>query len=261
MQNGTSASLGGIPHPVNPPIYNDIMWITLFCALVIYLVWSHRKRSTLSNTALMAIGSWSMFWQEFVSNWGGYLLYSPDLNLMPWGPTWWTGPNKPWFLLFSYPVFMTFIYSILVWLIGRIHRAVPSVNLLLLTLIIAGPLFWLNNFIIDGSSVDAGIWTYVDVIGPYIKTSSGGLEPLIWPMIPFGIYGALMVFALLKVDANGVPKVYNILHPERFTPGVKRETLRALTAIIVWNALFFFLLTLPVNLYRQFFGGPSLLVP
>lgn len=250
-----------IPHPVIPPINNDIMWITLFCVMSGYLIWRHRGRSELSNTALMFFGAWSMFWQEFFSNWGGYLLYSPDLNLLPWGSTWWTAPNKPVFLIFSYPVFFTFIYTVLIFLLRKAHKALPAVPLLAISLIIATPIFYGYNLLVDGASVDAGIWNYVDALGPVITTSGGGAEPLLWPALPFAFYGALMAYSLMRVDEKGHPTFLRLGKPDRYAPGIKRETVRALTSMLWWNAMYWFLLTMPVNLGRELFGHPSALVP
>lgn len=255
------AASGRIPHPVNPPIYNDIMWITFFVVMLLYLVWAHRRRDTLSNTALIFIGAGSMFWQEYFNNWGGYLLYSPDLNLWPWGSTWWTSPNKPIFLMFSYPVFFTVIFTLLGALMRRVIARLPAASPLLLTLLIGGPIFYAYNFFVDGASVDAGLWNYVDAIGPVVTTPGGGTEPLLWSGIPFALYGALMLYSLLRTGPDGAPAFLALGRPERYPPGRRRELVRAVTSALWWNAVFWFAMTLPVNLVRELFGHPSALIP
>ena len=159
---------GVIPHPSSPPIYTELMWLAIFLVFVAVLVWRHRKRTELSNTALMFIGAGSMFWQEYYNNWGGYLLYSPDLHLWPWGSTWWTAPNKPMFILVSYAPFFTLIYSGLTFLNGKISQALPRVPLLAISFLVNGPLFWLWNYGIDKSSVESGVWNYVVTWGPTV---------------------------------------------------------------------------------------------
>ena len=250
-----------IPHPASPPIYNDIMWFGLFVVTAAVLVWRHRNRTELSNTALIFIGSWTIFWQEFYGNWGGYLLYSPDLHLLPWGSTWWTGPNKPAFLFFSYPVFFTLFYSMLIALNRRLHRLLPGVSMAVVSLPINGALFWLWNYVIDKSSVENGIWNYVVTWGPSQLTANGGHEPLVWPMIPFSIYGAATAYFLSRLDEDGHPTYLRIGRPERFRPGIHREAVRALTAIVWWNAMFWFAFNAPINLVRAFFLPASHLVP
>lgn len=252
---------GTIPHPVNPPIYNDIMWIALFAIMASVLAWRHRNRAELSNTALIFIGSWTIFWQEYFNNWGGYLLYSPDLNLWPWGSTWWTSPNKPIFLIFSYPVFFTLIYSLFTTINRSVKKLMPAIPLLVIALAINGPLFWLWNYFVDGSSVENGIWNYVVTWGPTQLSSNGGNEPLVWPMIPFSIFGAVVAYYLSKHDANGHPTYLRLGKPERFAPGAKREGVRALTAILWWNAMYWFAFTAPLNLFRDLYLPATPLIP
>jgi len=210
---------------------------------------------------LMFLGAWGMFWQEYYGNWGGYLLYSPDLHLLPWGSTWWTGPNKPIFIIFSYPVFFTVIYTVLSWLTKSVHRLTPGIPLFITTVVVSVPLFYGYNFVIDASSVDAGIWNYVHAIGPITRTSSGGIEPMIWPPFLFCFYAAIMLYSLIRVDANGHPTFLRLGRPERFAPGWRREIIRALTSIFWWNLLYWFLLNFPMGLVRQMFGPASSLVP
>lgn len=257
----TPNGLDQIPHPVNPPIYNDIMWVGLFLVMALYLIWAHRNRTTLNNTGLMFIGAGSMFWQEYFNNWGGYLLYSPDLTLLPWKSTLWTSPNKPIFLIFSYGVFFTVIFTLLGALMRRVITRVSSVSPLVLVLLIAGPIFYGYNFVVDGASVDAGLWNYVDAIGPVVKTPGGGTEPLLWPAVPFAFYGSLMLYSLLRTGPDGAPSFLALGRPERRKPGLSREAVRALTSVMWWNGVYWFAMTLPVNLVRQLFGHPSVLVP
>ena len=252
---------GMIPPPSSPPIYTELMWLAIFLICVAVLVWRHRSRSELSNSALIFIGAGSMFWQEYYNNWGGYLLYSPDLHLWPWGSTWWTAPNKPMFILVSYAPFFMLIYSALTFLNRKIKQALPAVPMLAISLAVNAPLFWLWNYAIDKSSVESGVWNYVVTWGPTQVTANGGYEPLVWPMIPFGIYGALIAYYLMKHDANGHPTFLGLGRPERHAPGVKRELVRAVTSMAWWNAMYWFGFTMWINLIRDLFLPASTLVP
>ncbi|MDB5687551.1 MAG: hypothetical protein JWR77_2140, partial [Rhizorhabdus sp.] len=202
-----------------------------------------------------------MFWQEYYNNWGGYLLYSPDLNLWNWGSTWWTSPNKPIFLLFSYPVFFTAIYTLLTALMRKVVRSWPGGSLFALTMIVCAPIFYGYNLFVDGMSVDAGLWNYVDAIGPVLRTPAGGSEPLLWPGVPFALFGSLLVYSLVRVDGDGHPTYLRLARPDRCEPGIKRETVRAGASMLWWNLIYGLFMTIPVNLGRELFGHPSLLVP
>lgn len=250
-----------VPHPTSPPIYNEVMWIAIFGMCLLVLAWRHRGRRELSNSALMFIGASSMFWQEYFNNWGGYLLYSPDLHLWPWGSSWWTAPNKPIFLMFSYGPYFMLVFTGLVWLNRWLHARLPGVPLLLIALVVNGPLFWVWNFAIDAGSVQSGIWNYMLAIGPVHIVPNGGFEPLVWPMLPFSIYAALVGYGLSRLDAAGHPTFLRFGRPERYPAGAKREGVRVLTSIVWWNAGYWFGFTLWVNLVRELFLPASAMVP
>jgi len=250
----------GIPHVENAGA-TEIMWIVLFALLLAIIAFQMRKRDSLSFTALLMIGGLSICWQETYANWGPYLLYSPDYHLIPWGSTWWTSPNKPWFLVLSYPVFMTFIFTIMVALIRWARRALPQVSPVLVTILLAAPLFYLNNFALDAASVKSGAWIYEDVIGPILPFSNGAFEPLLWPALPFALFGTVMCFALLRQNEPGHPAFEAMLQPERLNAGLPREAARAVAWIITWNVLYWVLLIMPVNMVREIWGPASRFVP
>jgi hypothetical protein len=248
-----------IPHTANA-LATELMWLVFFIILLVVIAIQMRGRSTLNQTALIAIGGFSIWWQEGYSNWGPYLLYSPDFHLIPWGSTWWTSPNKPWFLLVSYPTFYTIVFTIMLAVMRRVITRVPSVPPALATLVIAGPIFYFFNYYLDSKSVEGGAWRYYDVFGP-AQQVGGAYEPLVWPMIPFAIWGVVMCILLLRRDDEGRPSFERLTRPERHAPGFRREGMRALAWIIVWNVTYWFLLIMPVNLMREFFGHPHPLVP
>jgi hypothetical protein len=248
-----------IPHTANA-LATELMWLVGFLILLAVIVVQMRGRATLNQTALLAIGGFSIWWQEPFTNWGPYLLYSPDFHLIPWGSTWWTSPNKPWFLLISYPIFYVIVFSIMLAVMRRVIKTFPTISPVLLILVVAGPIFYASNYYLDSKSVEAGSWRYYDVFGPAEKVG-GAYEPLVWPMIPFAIWGVVMCMLLLRRDAEGHPTFERVTRPGRYAPGFPRESMRALAWAIVWNVTYWILLVMPVNLMREFFGQPHPLVP
>jgi len=250
-----------IPHPTSPPIYTELMWIIIFTLCIVGMIWRHRGKKELNNSALMFIGATSMFWQEFFNNWGGYLLYSPDLHLFPWGSSWWTAPNKPIFLLFSYGPFFTLFYSVFIGLNLRAKKLFPSIPLFAVSVVVCAPLFWLWNYFVDGTSVKNGVWNYMAAWGPVQVIDGNKFEPLVWPMLPFALYAAAVAYCLTRQDENGHPTFLRLGRPERYAAGWPRETVRAVTSIIWWNAMYWFGFTMWINLVRQLFLPSSPHVP
>jgi hypothetical protein len=155
---------------------------------------------------------------------------------------------------------MTFIFTVMIALIRLAKRLLPTVSLLVLTIVIAPPLFYLNNLALDASSVKNGAWIYADAIGP-IMPMGKAFEPLVWPPAAFVLFGGVMCYLLMIQSEPGHPTFERLFHPEKITPGFRREAIRALSWIVVWNVLYWVLLIMPVDLVRQFFGSPSTLVP
>ena len=89
-----------------PPVH--VSWIVemggwiVFWIVALFLAYRWWRDGKPPIAALLFIGCWSMFWQEFYADWGAYLYYSPDLRLLPWGPTPFTTPNKPWYVVAGY---------------------------------------------------------------------------------------------------------------------------------------------------------------
>jgi hypothetical protein len=220
-----------------------------------------RRRGTLSIPALCAIAGLGIFWQEFYADWGAYLLWSPSFHMVPWKSTLWTTPDKPWFVIFSYPVFMWSAFAAMLWLTRAATRRFPSAPPLLVCLLTAGPALFAINLAFEAVSVAyAGQWSYVDVIGPALSTAKGQ-QPVLYPGIPFGLFGGVTCYLILQQDSAGRPRFERLLRPDRVPAGWKREALRALSWLLVWNASYWLLLCTPVIAIRELFGQASALVP
>ncbi|MFH2046703.1 MAG: hypothetical protein ABIK92_16345 [Pseudomonadota bacterium] len=233
----------------------------VFIALVIWLLIDTSKRRELSISALCTIAGLSIFWQEFYADWGVYLLWSNSFKLMPWGSTLWTTPNKPWFVIVAYPLFMCFSIGTMLALCRKVLAKRPNNNRFLICLLTAGICLIAINTLIEYFAVSGfGVWGYVSAIGPALETGHA-LQPLLYPNIPFGIWGAVICFLILSQSANGRPKFESITKPDNFSAGWQRETARAIAWIFVWNVSYWLILCTPLIITRELLGRHNALVP
>ena len=261
MQDSELIQAGAQP-PAGEGVLGTELGAVLVLVVVIigFAIQTHR-RGSLSIPALCAIAGFSIFWQEFYADWAGYLLWSPKFHLMPWGSTLWTTPNKPWYMIASYPLFMCFAFTSMLALCRFGMRKLPTTNAFLVCLMTAGPALFAINFLLEFASVGAaGQWTYVDIVGPALITEKGH-QPILFPGINFGVWGAAMCYLILRQDAGGHSIIEKLTHPERFAPGWSRESMRAVAWAIGWNLSYWFLFSWPLIGIREFFGQPNPLVP
>jgi len=234
--------------------------LVLIVVIIGFAIQTHR-RGSLSIPALCAIAGFSIFWQEFYADWAGYLLWSPKFHLMPWGSTLWTTPNKPWYMIASYPLFMCFAFTSMLALCRFGMRKLPTTNAFLVCLFTAGPALFVINFLLEVASVGvAGQWTYVDIMGPAWITDKGH-QPIFFPGINFGIWGAALCFFILRQSTEGHPTFEKIFRCETFSPGWAHESMRAVAWMVFWNLTYWFLFSFPLIGLREFFGQPNALVP
>lgn len=235
--------------------------VIIFIAVLVMFAIQTRRRGSLSDSALFCIGALSFFWQEFYADWATYLAWSPAFHMMPWGPTHWTTPHKPWFVVLNYPLFYGFAFTLMLALSRAAIRKFPSANLLLICFLTAGPLLALINFALEvGAVANLGMWSYVDTIGPTWSTAVGQ-QPILYPNAPLGIFGAILTYFILRRGRDGHPQFEQLTHPERFAPGWSREGMRALSWIIVCNLAYWFAFSFPLIIVRELFGQPNSLVP
>ena len=179
----------------NAAKYFELVSVVAFVALMVWVVLDTRRRGELGVVGLLAVAGFSIFWQEFYADWGSYLLWTPDFHMLPWGATPWTTPEKPAMNLTSYPVFMTAAFVSMLALQKWARRRWPGVHPMVLSLITAGPVLIGFNLVMEYVSVKTlGLWTYVDTIGPVLHTDAGTM-PLLYPNIPFGLFGAVTAFS------------------------------------------------------------------
>src|SRR3546814_665618 len=258
-EKGESMQNGQMGEPVNPWMMETgsiIFWSAL---LALGILWTVRTRR-LPLVLLCLIGATSSFWQEFFGDWGVYLAWTPDFDRLPfWGEMAYTTPVKPLFIPFSWGWWFAVSIPLLVSLVGRLSRKLPSMSTTLMSFLIAFPLFVLYQLYVEGSSVANGWWTYDVVIGPAIDSDRGQL-PLIFPVL-LGLWAGGLVALLVPRDAQGFRWHERALHVNAISPGWKREAVRAAAFILLFQISMFVINIAPAIIGRMLFGGPSLLVP
>src|SRR5277367_2398923 len=137
---------GGPLPPSNAPWLMEIGGWIVFAGVAVFLLYRWRKNGQPDTAALLFLGCFTMWWQEFYADWGAYLYYNPDLALLPWGPSAYTTPNKPVYVLAGYGWFyaggFAAVLTLLLWL-RRHYSPVDYVIALMISVFIP---FILWNF-------------------------------------------------------------------------------------------------------------------
>src|SRR3546814_15883131 len=94
-----------------------------------------------------------------------------------------TTPVKPLFIPFSWGWWFAVSIPLLVSLVGRLSRKLPSMSTTLLSFLIAFPLFVLYQLYFDASSVPNGCCPYYVVIVPSFVSSRAPF-PFLFPFLP-----------------------------------------------------------------------------
>lgn len=241
--------------------YFELVSVVALVALAVWVVIDTRRRGELGVVGLLAIAGFTIFWQELYADWGSYLLWTHDFHMLPWGATPWTTPGKPAMNLSSYPVFMTAAFLSMLTLQKWARRRLPGVHPLVLSLITAGPVLIGFNLLMEYLSVRTlGLWTYVHTIGPVIHTDAGTM-PLLYPNIPFGLFGAVTAFLIGWTNTEGRPRFEALIAKPGLPQGIRRDVRRALAWVLTFNVTYWLFLITPAIVMRLTFGEPSALVP
>ncbi|MBA3038016.1 MAG: hypothetical protein FP814_16195 [Desulfobacterium sp.] len=233
-----------------------IVWLCLFA---FFLKQSMRER-TLSFWLLLFIGCTTMGIQDTYTAWGGYLLYNTEWTMMPWGPSKWTSPYKPWNALPAYGYFFTFVFFVMFRLLKKLRTAYPNLGLGTAVLIVGLPIFYAWDLFVEGASAYSGHYSYVDFVGPAIVTSRGNM-PLLYPALLFVVWGVFALWVLAQRSDDGRVKFESWFPIKNIQNSISRGFARIAIWILMINALYLFAFTIPIVLIREFFGMHSVLVP
>ncbi|BBZ30175.1 hypothetical protein MMAD_44700 [Mycolicibacterium madagascariense] len=251
---------GPLPPSVAPWSMEIGGWV-VFVGVAVFLLYRWRRNDQPDTAALLFIGCFTMWWQEFYADWGAYLYYNPDLTLLPWGPSPYTTPNKPVYVLAGYGWFYAGGFAAVLTLFRWFRRRYPSINYLLALLVTVVIPFMLWNFLTaDGVSYVTNWFQYMQSIGPTIHTDKGGLQ-LIYQGVPLALFAAAVVTSLDRRDATGRTWFERALGVRPAIASSGQRLHQIIAWIIGMNVLYAVFLTLPLVIARILFFPNNVWVP
>jgi hypothetical protein len=159
---------------------------------------------------LFLFNSMAVYWMETIGDWGQQLFYSPafaEHHLLDWLPL--KTPNDPVFMPFAYAVYWG-VHAILVLWFSQWLSARTNWSLFKSMLVLAIPVNYAWDFLVEGSAAYFGWWTYDPGIGPVLEWSTGGRITLLWTI------GVMCVWPNLIAYWAGKPPIVGLNHLERF---------------------------------------------
>ncbi|WP_156670690.1 hypothetical protein [Mycobacterium sp. E136] len=175
------------------------------------------RRRRLTWGFLFLFNSMAVYWMETIGDWGQMLLYSPafaEHHLLDWLPL--KTPNDPLFMPFAYAVYWG-VHALLVLWLSQWLSSRLGWSMLKSMLVLAIPVNYIWDFLVEGTATALGWWTYDPGIGPVLEWGSGGRITLLWTI------GLMCVWPNLIAYWAGKPPVRGLNHLERFV-GLERFT-------------------------------------
>ena len=248
---------GTLTDPVGARLWETAMWGVAASFLTIGVLQSFRERK-LSRVLLMTVASASAFWQETYGDWGSYLLYSPAFATYGWGETIWTSPVRCWWFIAGYVFFYVSFFLALEKAFYVVKDRWPNSNPYIMTTVVAFPMFYLFDLIVEGAAHGFGWWHYQYAFGPTIDVGYGHF-PLVWPILEQVPFMALAVFAVTWRNRNG-EDIFELLAHKVLK---RRPGQLAILAswIVTLNVTFLLTTILPLLVLRWLTGPASLTVP
>jgi hypothetical protein len=160
------------------------------------------RRRRLTWGFLFLFNSMAVYWMETTGDWGQMLFYSPafaEHHLLDWLPL--KTPNDPLFVLWLSQ-----------WVSSRFGW-----SMLKSMIVLAIPVNYVWDFVVEGTATAMGWWTYDPGIGPVLEWDSGGRITLLWTI------GIMCTWPNLIAYWAGKPPVRGLNHLERFV-GLDRFT-------------------------------------
>ena len=200
------------PALVDPPGVWVFDWvIPIAGSLVIALAVAdsvRRRRPTWG--LLFLVNSMAVCWMETVGDWGQDLVYSPAFavhHLLGWLPL--KTPNDPVFIPFAYAVYWTVHALAILWL-GQLLVDRYGWSMLKAIAVLAVPVNYTWDLLVEGTATAMGWWTYDPGIGPVLTWPSGGKITLLWTV------GLMCGWPNVIAYWAGKPPVRGLNHIERF---------------------------------------------
>lgn len=232
----------------------------VFVGLVVWGVWDTVRHRRLSITTLGLVAGTSMWWSEWFGDWGAYLLYNPHYDLIPWGSSTWTTPNKPWWMVPAYGAYYAVGIPGSLKLVGWVRRVRPEWGRLPTLLVVTGLFFYAFDVAIEIPATTFGWWTYAHTWGP-VYESSRGTFPLLYPVLVVDAYILVVCWLIDRRTDSGVVRFEVMLGTNRVRAGWRRETARLGAWVATLNVAYLVVLMAPLVLIRLAFGPGNGLVP
>lgn len=215
-----TAAGGLVPRATLDPsavwVFNWVIPIagSIFIALAVADVIRRRR---LTWGFLFLFNSMAVYWMETIGDWGQMLYYSPAFarhHLLEWLPI--KTPNDPLFMPFAYSVYWGIHALIVLWLSQWVSSRLGW-SMLKSLLLLAIPVNYAWDFIVEGTAAAMGWWTYDPGLGPLIEWGNGGRITLLWTI------GLMCVWPNLIAYWCGKPPIRGLNHLERLC-GLRRFT-------------------------------------
>jgi hypothetical protein len=185
--------------------------------IIVLVIADSVRRRRLTWGFLFVVNSMLVYWMETMGDWGQELVYSPAFarhHLLEWLPL--KTPNDPVFMPFAYAVYWTVHAIVVLWLGQQLSKRFGW-SLLKAVVVLAVPVNYAWDFLVEGLATAHGWWTYYPGMGPSVTWSNGGRITLLWTI------GLMCVWPNLIAYWGGKPPVRGLNHLERFL-GLARFT-------------------------------------
>ncbi|MDT5216187.1 MAG: hypothetical protein QOK18_4426 [Mycobacterium sp.] len=138
------------------------------------------------------------------------LFYSPAFaqhHLLDWLPL--KTPHDPLFMPFAYAVYWG-VHALLVLWLSQWVASKFGWSMLKSMVVLAIPVNYIWDFVVEGTATAMGWWTYDPGIGPVLEWGNGGRITLLWTI------GIMCVWPNLIAYWAGKPPIRGLNHFERF---------------------------------------------
>ncbi|MCW2831294.1 MAG: hypothetical protein JWP31_1986 [Aeromicrobium sp.] len=184
---------------------------------IVLAVADSARRRRLTWGFLFLFNSICVYWMETVGDWGQMLYYSPafaEHHLLDWLPI--KTDNDPVFMPFAYAVYWGIHAFIVLWL-SQYLASRFNLSMLKAMLILAIPVNYVWDFVVEGVASAMGWWTYDPGIGPVLEWSNGGRITLLWTIGIMCTWPNLIAYWAGKPPVRGLNHLERFLRLERFT--------------------------------------------
>ena len=169
------------------------------------------RRRRLTWGFLFLFNSLAVYWMETIGDWGQMLFYSPafaEHHLLDWLPI--KTPNDPLFMPFAYAVYWG-VHALLVLWLSQWVSSKFGWSMLKSMIVLAIPVNYVWDFVVEGTATAMGWWTYDPGIGPVLEWGNGGRITLLWTIGIMCVWPNLIAYWAGKPPDSGLEPLRAIL--------------------------------------------------